>query len=204
MQGPISVNKDRIEPKAAAAATGKGLWTRCEKCGVILYIKHLKEHNHICFSCNFHLKMSSAERVEHMIDPGTWRSIDDLLSPMDPLEFTDLKPYLERIKEAQDKTGMQDGLRAGTGLLHGIPVALGVMEFGYMGGSMGSVVGEKLTRLIEYATQEGLSLIIVSTSGGARMQEGIFSLMQVCDEHLCVISSTLVPCAGIIKCSHMS
>ena len=139
-----------------------------------------------------------------MIDPGTWRSIDDLLSPMDPLEFTDLKPYLERIKEAQDKTGMQDGLRAGTGLLHGIPVALGVMEFGYMGGSMGSVVGEKLTRLIEYATQEGLSLIIVSTSGGARMQEGIFSLMQVCDEHLCVISSTLVPCAGIIKCSHMS
>ena len=181
MLGPISVNKDRIEPKATAEATGKGLWTRCEKCGVILYIKHLKEHNHICFSCNFHLKMSSAERVDHMIDPGTWRSIDDLLSPMDPLEFTDLKPYTDRIKEAQDKTGMQDGLRAGTGLLHGIPVALGVMEFGYMGGSMGSVVGEKLTRLIEYATQEGLSLIIVSTSGGARMQEGIFSLMQVRD-----------------------
>ena len=183
LQGPISINKDRLidpVPKAAAAAaTGKGLWTRCEKCGVILYIKHLKEHNHICFGCNFHLKMSSAERIEHMIDPGTWRSLDDLLSPMDPLEFFDLKAYPDRIKEAQDKTGMQDGLRSGTGLLHGIPVALGVMEFGYMGGSMGSVVGEKLTRLIEYATQEGLSLIIVSTSGGARMQEGIFSLMQV-------------------------
>ena len=181
-QGPISINKDRIidpTPKAAAAATGKGLWTRCEKCGVILYIKHLKEHNHICFGCNFHLKMSSQERIDHMIDPGTWRSLDDTLSPMDPLEFFDLKGYPDRIKEAQDKTGMQDGLRAGTGLLHGIPVALGVMEFGYMGGSMGSVVGEKLTRLIEYATQEGLSLIIVSTSGGARMQEGIFSLMQV-------------------------
>ncbi len=183
---PISINPSAIaaDPSAAGKTDkpvdkSKGLWTRCEKCGVILYIKHLKDNNHICFGCNFHLKMSSSERVEHLIDPGTWRSLDDTLSPMDPLEFFDLKGYPDRIKEAQDKTGMQDGLRAGTGLLHGIPVALGVMEFGYMGGSMGSVVGEKLTRLIEYATQEGLSLIIVSTSGGARMQEGIFSLMQV-------------------------
>jgi acetyl-CoA carboxylase carboxyl transferase subunit beta len=139
----------------------------------------LQEHNHICFSCNFHLKMSSAERIEHMIDPGTWRPLDETLSPVDPLEFVDLRSYPDRVKEAQDKMGMQDGVRTGTGLLHGIPVALGVMDFGYMGGSMGSVVGEKLTRLIEYATQEGLALIIVSTSGGARMQEGIFSLMQM-------------------------
>lgn len=123
--------------------------------------------------------MSSAERIEHMIDPGTWRALDETLSPVDPLEFVDLRSYPDRVKEAQDKMGMQDGVRTGTGLLHGIPVALGVMDFGYMGGSMGSVVGEKLTRLIEYATQEGLALIIVSTSGGARMQEGIFSLMQM-------------------------
>ena len=113
-----------------------------------------------------------------MIDPGTWRSMDDTLSPVDPLEFTDQKPYLDRISIAQKATGLQDAVVTGTGLLHGIPVALGVMEFGYMGGSMGSVVGEKLTRLIEYATQEGLAILIVCSSGGARMQEGILSLVR--------------------------
>lgn len=185
IKGPISINKPASDPVTAASQgakpvdRSKGLWTRCDKCGVILYVKHLKEHDHICFGCGFHLKMSSAERIEHMIDPGTWRSLDETLSPGDPLEFVDLKGYPDRIKEAQDKTGLQDGVRTGTGLLHGIPVALGVMDFNYMGGSMGSVVGEKLTRLIEYATQEGLTLIIVCSSGGARMQEGIFSLMQV-------------------------
>jgi acetyl-CoA carboxylase carboxyl transferase subunit beta len=98
---------------------------------------------------------------------------------MDPLEFQDMKPYPDRVRESQAKTGLQDAIRTGTGTLHGIPVALAVMEFGFMGGSMGSVVGEKLTRLIEYATQEGLTLLVVCTSGGARMQEGIMSLMQM-------------------------
>ncbi|GIL84668.1 hypothetical protein Vretimale_14570 [Volvox reticuliferus] len=192
--GPIAVNPSMtpaLDPVAAASASSpdgkapkavdrsKGLWARCDKCGTILYIKHLKEHHHICFGCNYHLKMSSQERINHLIDAGTWRPLDETLSPVDPLEFTDLKPYTDRIKEAQEKTGLQDGVRTGTGLLHGIPVALGVMDFTYMGGSMGSVVGEKLTRLIEYATQEGMPVIIICTSGGARMQEGIFSLMQM-------------------------
>eukprot|EP00798_Chlamydomonas_sp_ICE-L_P031801 gene31801-7001_t len=166
-EGPIVVDRS------------KGLWTRCDKCGVILYIKHLKEHNHICFGCNHHMKMSSSERIDSLIDAGTFRSFDDTLSPVDPLEFKDQKLYTDRIKIAQQATGLQDGVVTGTGLLHGIPVALGVMDFSYMGGSMGSVVGEKLTRLIEYATQEGLALMIVCTSGGARMQEGILSLMQM-------------------------
>lgn len=187
MNGPIQVSSaaasDPITAATTAAKTAvdrsKGLWTRCDKCGVILYIKHLKEHHHICFGCGHHLKMSSSERIDHLIDPGTWRPLDETLSPVDPLEFADMKAYPDRVREAQEKTGMQDGVRTGTGLLHGIPIALGVMEFGFMGGSMGSVVGEKLTRLIEYATQEGLPVIIVCTSGGARMQEGIFSLMQM-------------------------
>ncbi|EFJ45535.1 hypothetical protein VOLCADRAFT_82311 [Volvox carteri f. nagariensis] len=191
VSGPIAVNPSMspaLDPVSAASDgskgskavdRSKGLWTRCDKCGTILYIKHLKEHHHICFGCNYHLKMSSQERINHLIDAGTWRALDETLSPVDPLEFTDLKPYTDRIKEAQEKTGLQDGVRTGTGLLHGIPVALGVMDFTYMGGSMGSVVGEKLTRLIEYATQEGMPVIIVCTSGGARMQEGIFSLMQM-------------------------
>jgi acetyl-CoA carboxylase carboxyl transferase subunit beta len=157
----------------------KGLWTRCDHCGVILYVKHLKENQRVCFNCGSHLQMTSSERIDHLIDSGSWRPFDETVSPCDPLEFRDQKAYTERLKEAQERTGLQDAIQTGTGLLDGIPVALGVMDFQFMGGSMGSVVGEKITRLIEYATQEGLSLILVCASGGARMQEGILSLMQM-------------------------
>ena len=157
----------------------KGLWTRCDNCGVILYIKHLKENQRVCFGCGYHLQMNSQERIEHLIDEQTWRPLDETLSPGDPLEFRDQKPYIERLKDAQEKTGLQDAIQTGTGMLDGIPIALGIMDFHFMGGSMGSVVGEKITRLIEYATQEGLTLVLVCASGGARMQEGIFSLMQM-------------------------
>ena len=162
-----------------ASDGSQGLWTRCDHCGVILYIKHLKENQRVCFGCGFHLQMESQERIEHLIDSGTWRPLDETLSPCDPLEFRDQKLYIERLKDAQEKTGLQDAIQTGTGMLDGIPIALGVMDFNFMGGSMGSVVGEKITRLIEYATQEGLTLILVCASGGARMQEGIFSLMQM-------------------------
>ena len=157
----------------------QGLWTRCDHCGVILYIKHLKENQRVCFGCGYHLQMNSQERIEHLIDSETWRPLDETLSPCDPLEFRDQKAYTERLKEAQERTGLQDAVQTGTGMLDGIPIALGVMDFNFMGGSMGSVVGEKITRLIEYATQEGLTLILVCASGGARMQEGILSLMQM-------------------------
>ena len=145
----------------------KGLWTRCDHCGVILYVKHLKENQRVCFNCGSHLQMTSSERIDHLIDSGSWRPFDETVSPCDPLEFRDQKAYTERLKEAQERTGLQDAIQTGTGLLDGIPVALGVMDFQFMGGSMGSVVGEKITRLIEYATQEGLSLILVCASGGA-------------------------------------
>ena len=162
-----------------ASDGSKGLWTRCDHCGVILYIKHLKENQRVCFGCGYHLQMDSQERIDHLIDESTWRPLDETLSPCDPLEFRDQKPYTERLKDAQEKTGLQDAVQTGTGMLDGIPIALGVMDFHFMGGSMGSVVGEKITRLIEYAAQEGLTLILVCASGGARMQEGIFSLMQM-------------------------
>ena len=165
--------------KKTDTSTTQGLWTRCDHCGVILYIKHLKENQRVCFGCGFHLQMTSSERIEHLIDSDTWHPINETLSPGDPLEFKDQKAYTDRLREAQERTGLQDGVQTGTGLLDGIPVALGVMDFNFMGGSMGSVVGEKITRLIEYSTQEGLPLILVCASGGARMQEGIFSLMQM-------------------------
>ena len=165
--------------KKTDASTTQGLWTRCDHCGVILYIKHLKENQRVCFGCGFHLQMTSSERIEHLIDSDTWHPINETVSPGDPLGFKDQKAYTDRLREAQERTGLQDGVQTGTGLLDGIPVALGVMDFNFMGGSMGSVVGEKITRLIEYSTQEGLPLILVCASGGARMQEGIFSLMQM-------------------------
>jgi acetyl-CoA carboxylase carboxyl transferase subunit beta len=157
----------------------QGLWTRCENCGVILYVKHLKENQSICFGCGYHLQMNSQERIEHLIYNGTWRPLDEILSPCDPLEFCDQKLYTDRLRDAQEKNGLQDAIQTGTGMIDGIPVAVGAMDFNFMGGSMGSVVGEKITRLIEYATQEGLTLILICASGGARMQEGILSLMQM-------------------------
>nr|YP_010732068.1 beta subunit of acetyl-CoA carboxylase carboxytransferase [Massjukichlorella minus]WDY12982.1 beta subunit of acetyl-CoA carboxylase carboxytransferase [Massjukichlorella minus] len=159
--------------------SSKGLWTRCDKCGVILYIKHLKENQRVCFGCSYHLQMSSPERVQNLLDQDTWRPFDETVSPCDPLEFYDNREYTARLEDAQEQTGLQDAIQTGTGMVDGIPVALGVMDFAFMGGSMGSVVGEKVTRLIEYATQEGLTLILVCASGGARMQEGVFSLMQM-------------------------
>lgn len=165
--------------KKVEQKNNQGLWTRCDNCGVILYVKHLKENQSICFGCGFHLQMTSKERIASIIDIGTWRAFDEILSPCDPLTFMDQKNYTERLKEAQRKTGLQDGIQTGTGFIDSIPVALGVMNFQFMGGSMGSVVGEKITRLIEYATREGLPLILICASGGARMQEGILSLMQM-------------------------
>lgn len=157
----------------------KGLWTLCDRCRGILYIKHLKENNSICSSCSYHLRMSSQERLEFLLDKASWRPLDESVSPCDPLEFHDQKDYTERLKEAQERTGLQDAIQTGSGLVDGIPIAIGVMDFDFMGGSMGSVVGEKITRLIEYASQEGLTLVLVCASGGARMQEGVLSLMQM-------------------------
>lgn len=155
------------------------LWTRCDNCGTILYIKHLKENQCICFACGYHLQMNSRERIKNLIDIDTWRPLDETLSPCNPLDFCDQKTYTERIQDAQERTKLQDAILTGTGLLDEIPVALGVMDFSFMGGSMGSVVGEKITRLIEHAAREGYVLILICASGGARMQEGVLSLMQM-------------------------
>lgn len=157
----------------------KVLWTKCDQCGSILYIKHLKEHSHICLNCGHHLQLTSEDRIEYIIDKGTWQPLDDHIQPCDPLNFKDQKAYADRLVEAQDRTGLKDAVQTGIGKIDGISVALGVMDFHFMGGSMGSVVGEKITRLIENATQLGLPVILVCTSGGARMQEGILSLMQM-------------------------
>nr|QBE87822.1 acetyl-CoA carboxylase carboxyltransferase beta subunit [Corbichonia decumbens] len=156
------------------------LWVQCENCYGLNYKKLLKSQMNICEQCGYHLKMSSSDRIELLIDRGTWNPMDEDMVSMDPIEFhSEEEPYKDRIDSYQRKTGLTEAVQTGIGQLNGIPVAIGVMDFQFMGGSMGSVVGEKITRLIEYATKKFLPLIIVCASGGARMQEGSLSLMQM-------------------------
>nr|YP_010981285.1 acetyl-coenzyme A carboxylase carboxyl transferase subunit beta [Chroesthes longifolia]WOE90463.1 acetyl-coenzyme A carboxylase carboxyl transferase subunit beta [Chroesthes longifolia] len=156
------------------------LWVQCESCYGLNYKRFLKSKMNICEQCGYHLKMSSSERIEVSIDPGTWDPMDEDMVSLDPIGFhSEEEPYKDRIDSYQRKTGLTEAVQTGIGQLNGVPVALGVMDFQFMGGSMGSVVGEKITRLIEYATNRFLPLIIVCASGGARMQEGSLSLMQM-------------------------
>nr|YP_010581245.1 acetyl-coenzyme A carboxylase carboxyl transferase subunit beta [Brunellia mexicana]UZT27566.1 acetyl-coenzyme A carboxylase carboxyl transferase subunit beta [Brunellia mexicana] len=156
------------------------LWVQCENCYGLNYKKFFKSKMNICEQCRYHLKMNSSDRIELSIDPGTWDPIDEDMVSLDPIEFhSEEEPYKDRIDSYQRKTGLTEAIQTGTGQLNGIPVAIGVMDFQFMGGSMGSVVGEKITRLIEYATKKFLPLILVCASGGARMQEGSLSLMQM-------------------------
>lgn len=143
------------------------LWVQCENCYGLNYKKFLKSKMNICEQCGYHLKMSSSERIEVLIDPGTWDPMDENMVSLDPIGFhSEEEPYKDRIDSYQRKTGLTEAVQTGVGQLNGIPVAIGVMDFQFMGGSMGSVVGEKITRLIEYATNQFLPLIIVCASGG--------------------------------------
>ncbi|NEQ95593.1 MAG: acetyl-CoA carboxylase, carboxyltransferase subunit beta [Cyanothece sp. SIO2G6] len=156
-----------------------GLWHKCESCGVLTYAKDLHLNQMVCPECQHHHRVNSDERITQLTDRQTWQPMDQHLRPVDSLDFQDRKSYGDRIRDTQAKTGLSDAVQTGLGQLNGLPVALGVMDFRFMGGSMGSVVGEKLTRLIERATRERVPVIIVCASVGARMQEGMLSLSQM-------------------------
>jgi acetyl-CoA carboxylase carboxyl transferase subunit beta len=156
-----------------------GLWTKCEDCNAIAYTKDLIANQMVCLECGHHKRISGHERIDQLIDAGTWTAFDEQLQPTDPLKFRDLKAYSDRLRDTQSKTGLIDAVLTGTGKIEGSALALGVMDFQFMGGSMGSVVGERLTRAIEYATNNLMPVAIVCASGGARMQEGMLSLMQM-------------------------
>ncbi len=156
-----------------------GLWVKCPDCEKTVFKRLVEERDETCPECNHHFPLPAARRIQLLIDDGTWTEIDATMTSGDPLGFVDTKGYAERLKQAQAKTGQKDAVLTGHGTLAGTRVGLGVMDFGFIGGSMGSVVGEKLTRVIELATRERMPVIIVSTSGGARMMEGALSLMQM-------------------------
>jgi len=157
----------------------EGLWVKCQACKEMVYKKEVVNNSNVWPKCNYHFRINSRERLEMLLDDERYEEFDTDISPVDALGFVDSKPYKKRIVEYQKKSGMKDAVISCTGSVGGYPVVVGIMDFGFMGGSMGSVVGEKLARCAERALEERKALIIISCSGGARMQEGALSLMQM-------------------------
>lgn len=157
----------------------RGLWIKCGSCGAILYHKEAAENLHVCPKCEFHFHMSADLRLESLLDGGKFKRLFGRTRSTDPLSFTDSKPYTDRITTYQKRIGLHDAVLVGQGEISRIPVVIGAMEYGFMGGSMGSAVGEKITLAAERCLDRRLPLVVVSCSGGARMQEGILSLMQM-------------------------
>ncbi|MEO5351420.1 MAG: acetyl-CoA carboxylase carboxyl transferase subunit beta, partial [Magnetococcus sp. YQC-3] len=155
------------------------LWVKCISCGSVLYSKDLEEKLKVCPSCQHHFRLTCWERLAITVDEGSFVEINSTMKPVNSLGFVDTVSYDDRIKQAEKKTGLKEAVLTGTAEMGGVAVAIGIMDFSYMGGSMGSVVGEKLTRLIEHGTEHHLPVIVFASSGGARMQEGILSLMQM-------------------------
>jgi acetyl-CoA carboxylase carboxyl transferase subunit beta len=157
----------------------EGLWVKCDGCKEIVYKKEIEKNLKICPKCNYHFRISAQERLKLLVDEGSFVEIDEGLTSADPLHFKDSMSYKDRIKENQKKSGLSEAIFSGDATIKGHPVSITVMDFSFMGGSMGSVVGEKVSRAAERALEKKQPLISVSSSGGARMQEGIFSLMQM-------------------------
>ncbi len=157
-----------------------GLWTKCKECGEIIYNKKLEEHLKVCPHCDYHFTMSAHERIDSIIDKGSFKEMDAGMESVDPLTFEGPKKYVDKLKQDSKKTGLKSAAITGSGKIKGKKVVFAVTDSRFIMGSMGSVVGEKITRAIEYATEAGLPIIICSGSGGgARMYEGMYSLMQM-------------------------
>lgn len=168
------------EPEPPKRPKGaEGMWLKCNHCREIVYRKEVDRNNKVCPKCDYHFPISVIERINLLVDLGTFKEWDTELEPQDPLSFQDTRSYKDRIKAQQEKTGRKDAMVIGQGAINGRKVALCVFDFGFMGGSMGSVVGEKICRAVDRALEARLPLILVTASGGARMQEGILSLMQM-------------------------
>jgi acetyl-CoA carboxylase carboxyl transferase subunit beta len=172
------------KPKLGAAKSKRreipeGLWTKCPKCSTMVFDKELDENLKVCAHCHYHFPIGARERIHSLVETCTFEELDPDMVSVDVLKFTGVAAYTTKLQEYQKSTGLKDALITGICKISDHRAALGVMDFSFLGGSMGSVVGEKLTRLIERATEKELPLIIISTSGGARMYEGMFSLMQM-------------------------
>ena len=168
-----------LETSGEKRVKTEGLWVKCESCRQIIWKKDLEENMNVCPKCDKHFRIDARTRLAQLLDDNQYESFDGGLSSTDPLKFVDLKPYSSRLKQAQHDTGLKDAVINARGKLQGRPVIASVMEYAFIGGSMGAVVGEAITRAVERAVDTKTPLIIVSASGGARMMEGVISLMQL-------------------------
>src|ERR1700735_913867 len=157
----------------------EGLWVKCEGCRQIIWKKDLEDNMNVCPKCDKHFRIDARTRLAQLLDDNQYETFDGDISSTDPLKFVDLKPYWSRLKQAQEDTGLHDAIINAQGKLMGRPVIASVMEYAFIGGSMGAVVGEAITRAVERSVETRIPLIIVSASGGARMMEGVISLMQL-------------------------
>ncbi|HEX6999790.1 MAG TPA: acetyl-CoA carboxylase, carboxyltransferase subunit beta [Gammaproteobacteria bacterium] len=169
----------RISTEKRRRSVPEGLWVKCTGCSAQLYRAELKRNLHVCPKCNHHLRIGARERLEMFLDPGSGHEIAANLEPQDPLKFRDTKRYRERVSQAQKQTGERDALVVMAGTVKAIPVVAAAFEFRFMGGSMGSVVGERFVRAVAYCIQNERPLVCFTASGGARMQEGLYSLLQM-------------------------
>ena len=170
---PIAPSADK------ASRVPEGLWVKCPGCTQLIYNKDLATNLNVCPKCAHHFRISAADRLRALFDGGHWTEHDHGLMSNDPLHFTDTKPYRDRLRDTRKKTGMNDAVVVATGSIDELPVVVAAMEYTFIGGSMGVVVGEKITRAIEMALERRQPVIIISSSGGARMMEGALSLMQM-------------------------
>jgi len=189
----------------------ESLWMKCKSCGELVFKRRVRENSNICPSCGQYFFHTAAERIESLVDEGSFVDRAEPIIADDPLSFIDSRPYSERIEEAQEKTGLHDAILFGEATIAGTLVVIAVMDFRFVGGSMGSVVGEQICRAIEAAVEERCPFILVSSSGGARLQEGLFSLLQMAktaavrqrlaDEGLPFISVMTYPTTGGVQAS---
>src|SRR6202023_451181 len=168
-----------LEPSGEKKVRTEGLWVKCDGCRQIIWKKDLEENLNVCPKCEKHFRIDARSRLSQLLDDNQYETFDGNLVSTDPLKFVDLKPYSKRLRRAQEDTGLKDAVINARGKVDGRTVIISVMEYGFIGGSMGSVVGEMITRSVERAMEAKTPLIIVSASGGARMMEGVVSLMQL-------------------------
>ncbi len=175
----LGARLDLPEPPAEGEEYDSTLWRQCDGCGELLHIPEIANNLEVCYLCGHHFAIPSMQRLEAIVDPGSFEELDADLAALDPLEFVDSKPYPERLAAARARTGRLDGFVSGSATLDGRAVEIGTFDFAFLGGSMGSVVGEKVARLFERALRWRHPAIVICQSGGARMQEGLISLMQM-------------------------
>lgn len=168
-----------IQASAEKRVRTEGLWEKCEGCRQIIWKKELEDNLNVCPKCDYHFRIGSVERLLLLLDEGSIETADETLASTDPLNFTDTRPYKTRLEKSQSDTGLKDAIISAMGTLQGRPVIISSMEYSFIGGSMGAVVGESITRAIERALEQKKPIIVVSASGGARMMEGVVSLMQM-------------------------